>query len=71
MLWTYQRAGRQTSYEVCQAADGSGYELKRKHENGREEFERFSTIEQLNQRIQKIEQELLKDGWSLAGSTPR
>ncbi len=71
MLWTYQRAGRQTSYEVCQSADGSGYELKRKHENGQEEFERFSTIEQLNQRIQKIEQELLSDGWSLAGATPR
>jgi hypothetical protein len=71
MLWTYQRAGRQTSYEVCQSADGSGYELKRKHENGREEFERFSTIEQLNQRIQKIEMELLTDGWSLAGAASR
>ena len=26
MLWTYNRAGRQTSYEVCQTADGSGYD---------------------------------------------
>ena len=71
MLWTYRRAGRETRYEVCQSADGSGYELKRKHENGREEFERFSTIEQLNQRIRKIEEELLTDGWNLAGGTPR
>jgi hypothetical protein len=68
MLWTYNRAGRQTSYEVCQAADGSGYELKRRHEDGREEFERFNTLEQLNLRIQSIEQELLTDGWSLAGA---
>jgi hypothetical protein len=71
MLWTYNRAGLQTSYEVCQAADGAGYELKRKYEDGREEFERFNTIEQLNQRIAKIETELLVDGWSLAGTNRR
>jgi hypothetical protein len=71
MLWTYNRAGLQTSYEVCQAADGLGYELKRKYEDGREEFERFNTIEQLNHRIAKIEQELLVDGWSLAGTARR
>jgi hypothetical protein len=68
MLWTYNRAGRQTSYEVCQTADGSGYELKRRYEDGREELERFNTLEELNQRIQTIEQELLTDGWSLAGT---
>jgi hypothetical protein len=68
MLWTYNRAGRQTSYEVCQTADGAGYELKRRYEDGREESERFNTLEQLNQRIHKIEQELLTDGWSLAGT---
>ena len=71
MLWTYNRAGLQTSYEVCQAADGSGYEIKRKYEDGREEFERFNTIEQLNHRIAKIEIELLVDGWSLAGTARR
>lgn len=71
MLWTYNRAGLQTSYEVCQSADGSGYELKRRFEDGREEFERFNTIEQLNQRIAKIEEELLVDGWSLAGTARR
>jgi hypothetical protein len=71
MLWTYSRAGLQTSYEVCQAADGSGYELKRRFEDGREEFERFNTIEPLNQRIAKIEKELLVDGWSLAGTARR
>jgi hypothetical protein len=71
MLWTYNRAGLQTSYEVCQAADGFGYELKRRYEDGREGFERFNTIEQLNQRIAKIEVELLVDGWSLAGTTRR
>jgi hypothetical protein len=67
MLWTYQRAGRWTSYEVCQTNDGQGYEMKRRHEDGEEEFERFTTLEQLNRRIQKIEIELLSDGWSLAG----
>ena len=71
MLWTYNRAGLQTSYEVCQSAEGSGYELKRRFEDGREEFERFNTIEQLNQRIAKIETELLVDGWSLAGTARR
>ena len=69
MLWTYNRAGRQTSYEVCQTADGSGYEVKRRYEDGREELERFHTLEQLNQRIQTIEQELLSGGWSLAGAS--
>jgi hypothetical protein len=69
MLWTYNREGRQTSYEVCQAADGSGFELKRRHEDGREEFERFTTIEQLTQRIHKLEEELVTGGWSLAGSS--
>lgn len=71
MLWTYNRGERQTSYEVCQSADGSGYELERRFEDGREEFERFNTLEQLNQRIAKIEQELLVDGWSLAGTARR
>ena len=71
MLFTYNKKGRQTSYEVCQSADGSGYELKRKFEDGRVEFERFNTIEQLNQRIAKIEKELLVDGWSLAGTARR
>jgi hypothetical protein len=71
MLWTFNRAGRQTSYEVCQTADGSGYELKRRHEDGRDEIERFHMLEQLNQRIQKIEHELLSDGWSLAGTVHR
>ena len=70
MLWTSNRAGRQTSYEVCQALDGSGYEVKRRHEDGREEFVRLHTLEQLNHHIQKIELELIRDGWSLAG-TPR
>ncbi len=68
MLWTYQRAGRQTSYEVCQSADGGGYELKRRHEDGREECERFHNLDQLNHRIHKIEVELLSGGWLLAGS---
>jgi hypothetical protein len=68
MLWTYQLEGRRTSYEVCQSLDGSGYELKRRHEDGREEFETFATLEQLNQRIVSLERELLADGWCLAGS---
>jgi hypothetical protein len=70
MLWTYKRAGRQTSYEVCQSADGAGYEVKRRHEDGREEFVRLQTLDQLNFHIQSIELELIRDGWSLAG-TPR
>jgi len=68
MLWTYNRAGRQTSYEVCQSADGSGYEVKRRHEDGREELVRIHTLDQLNRHIQTIEIELLRDGWSLAGT---
>jgi hypothetical protein len=68
MLWTYQLDGRRTSYEVCQCSEGSGYELKRRHADGREECETFGTLEQLNQRIINIERQLLADGWSLAGS---
>jgi hypothetical protein len=71
MLWTYNRGGRQTSYEVCQAADGSGYELKRRYEDGHVVLERFSTLEQLNHRIQGIEAELVDGGWSLAGTARR
>ncbi len=65
MLWTFRRRNDQTSYEVCRAADGSGYELKRRLDDGREESEIFATIEQLNQRRFDIDQELLRDGWSL------
>ena len=43
--------------------------MKRRYEDGREELERFHTLEQLNQRIQTIEQELLSGGWSLAGAS--
>lgn len=71
MLWTYQLEGRRTSYEVCQSPDGSGFELKRRHDDGREEIETFATLEQLNQQIVKIERQLLADGWSLAGSVQR
>ncbi len=71
MLWTYNRAGLETSYEVCQSTDGAGYELTHRFEDRREEFERFNTIEQLNRRIAKIEKELLIDGWSLAGTARR
>ena len=68
MLWIYKRDGRQTSYEVCQCADGPGYELKRRYEDGREELETFATLEQLNQRIVKIQRELATDGWKITGS---
>jgi hypothetical protein len=67
VLWTYQRGGRQTSYEVCQALDGPGFELKRRHDDGREELETFATLEQLHRRIVAIQGELMTDGWSLAG----
>jgi hypothetical protein len=67
MLWTYKRDGRQTSYEVCQALDGPGFELKRHHDDGREELETFATLEQLHRRIVKIQGDLTIDGWSLAG----
>lgn len=67
MLWTYNRGKRRTSYEVCQSSDGAGYELKRRHEDGREECERFHSLDQLNQRISKIETELLSGGWILVG----
>jgi hypothetical protein len=68
MLWTYQLDGRRTSYEVCRTSDGSGYELKRRFENGTEEYEIFSSLDQLNDRIYKLERQLLADGWCLAGS---
>ena len=65
MLWTFRRRDDQTSYEVCQAIDGSGYELRRRLDDGREESEIFPTLEQLNQRRFTIEQQLLSDGWNL------
>lgn len=67
MLWTFRRKGHQTSYEICQAADGSGYELKRRLDDGGEQSEIFATLEQLNQRRFALDQELLKDGWNLVG----
>ena len=67
MLWTFRRRDDQTSYEVCRAGDGSGFELKRRHDDGREDSETFLTLEQLNQRRFTLEQQLLNDGWSLVG----
>lgn len=67
MLWTFRRRGNQTSYEVCQASDGSGYELKRHLDDGREESETFPTLDQLNQRRFSLERQLLNDGWRLVG----
>lgn len=67
MLWTFRRESHQTSYEVCRVADGSGFELKRRLDDGREESEIFATLEQLNQRRFAIDQQLFKDGWNLVG----
>lgn len=71
MLWTYNRAGRRTSYEVSHSADGCSYELKRHLDNGGEECETFPTLARLNERMQQLEKQLLADGWSLAGALRR
>ena len=70
MLWTYHRDGRQTSYEVNQAADGLHFELTRRHDDGREELETIQTFAELDERIRKLRDELDAAGWCLAGSNP-
>jgi hypothetical protein len=71
MLWTYLLDGRQTSYEVNQSADGVHFELKRRHDNGREEVETFQHLSELDGRIRQLRDELDAAGWSLAGTGPR
>jgi hypothetical protein len=71
MLWTFQHGERQTSFEVYQAPDGSGFRLRRQDDSGEDVLESFNTAEQLNLRVQKLETELLSDGWSLAGALRR
>ena len=71
MLFTYNKKDRQTSYEVCQSVDGSGYELNRRFDDGHEELEIFTSVDLLNQRINNIEEQLRSDGWSLAGGVRR
>ena len=70
MLWTYHRDGRQTSYEVNQSVDGVHFELKRRHDDGREELETFQSFAALDKRIQGLRDELAATGWCLAGSNP-
>jgi hypothetical protein len=70
MLWTYLLNGRQTSYEVNQSADGVHFELKRRHDDGREEVETFEHLNELDGRIRQLRDELNAAGWSLAGAGP-
>ena len=71
VLFTYNKKDRQTSYEVCRSADGAGYELNRRFDDGHEEIETFASVELLNQRIDNIEEQLRSGGWSLAGGLRR
>jgi hypothetical protein len=68
MLWTYHRQGLRTSYEVNQSADGACFELKRRHDDGREECETFNTLTDLDRRIADLRDELVGAGWMLAGA---
>jgi len=71
MLWTYDRNGERTTYDVCQSPDGTGFELRHKDADGREVVERFSTIEQLNRRLAMLDDSMQRDGWQLAGTSRR
>ena len=71
MLWTYDRDGERTTYDVCQSADGRGFELRHRDREGREVVEKFDSIEQLNRRLAAIDDALQRDGWQLAGSARR
>jgi hypothetical protein len=68
MLYTYEKDGKVTAIEICSATTGKGFELRRKDATGREIVETFTSAEELNRRLIKIETDLLADGWFLGGA---
>ena len=68
MLWTFEKEGEKRVVEIRSSGDGRGFELRRLDTDGREVIEKFDTAEELRRRMTNVETELLKDGWSLAGT---
>jgi hypothetical protein len=68
MVYTYEKDGKVTAIEICSAITGKGFELRRKDATGREIVETFTSAEELNRRLMKIETDLLADGWFLGGA---
>jgi hypothetical protein len=71
MLWTFQRKGEQLVYEIRLSADTGGFELAIHQPDGTETVERFTDSAGVDRRALELQQQLLNDGWWLAGDPRR
>jgi hypothetical protein len=69
MLWTFYRHGRELHYEIRLPVDGPGYELVIKRPDKTEVTEQFDNMMSLNRRVRDLRQELLAEGWYVAGAS--
>lgn len=71
MLWTFHRKGEQLVYEIRLSADAPGFELAIRQPDGTETVERFTDSTGVDRRSLELQQQLLNDGWWLAGDPRR
>lgn len=71
MLWTFHRDGKQLVYEIHMSVDDQGFDLVIHHPDGTETVERFPDSDDVDRRARELQQQLLNDGWWLAGDPRR
>lgn len=71
MLWTFHREGKQLVYEIRVSADARGFDLVIRQPDGTETVERFPDSAGVDRRALELQQQLLNDGWWLAGDPRR
>ena len=71
MLWSFQRGAEQLVYEIRRAVDGDGFELLIAQHDGTETIERFDDHVAVDRRAAELRQQLLDQGWWVAGDPRR
>ena len=71
MLWSFHRAGEHLAYEIRRSTERPGFELIIRQPDGSETLEYFADHTAVDKRAAELQQELLQNGWWLAGDPRR
>lgn len=71
MLWSFHRGGEHLAYEIRTSTELPGFELIIRKPDGSETLEYFPDHTAVDKRAVELQQELLQNGWWLAGDPRR
>ncbi len=68
-MWFFERYGQYLQCEVRRSAEGSLYELVVRYPDAPTRWERIADPTLLVERFQATQQQLRREGWTIAGTT--